>query len=85
MLQRLASNPLSAAVDPADLLELEAGFAPMEAAFTRPSFLARLLRRLSAAEFTDLFANGGGTTLTAVLRQEEPPCVRYPACIAQDF
>ena len=78
MLQRLASAPAAADVAPEQLVELEAGFAPLEAAFTQPTFLARLLRRLSAAAFTELFADGGGATLTAVLRWGPERKTLYP-------
>lgn len=68
MLQTLVSLSDSSGVDPLDVIELEAGFAPLEAALTQPSFLKNLLRRFSARQFTELFADGGNVALATVLR-----------------
>lgn len=68
MLQTLASASDSAGVDPSDVIELEAGFAPLEVALAQPTFLKYLLRRFSAREFTELFADGGNAALASILR-----------------
>ena len=55
-------------VSAADVVELEAGFAPLEAAFTAPSFCRRILGRLSAPEFRELYADGGTATIASIAR-----------------
>ena len=68
MLQSRASASDSTGVDPSDVIELEAGFAPLEVALTQPTFLKSLLRRFSAREFMELFADGGNAALASIWR-----------------
>ena len=68
MLQTLARDTEGADIDPQDIVELEASLAPIESAFTQPAFLQRVLQRLSAPQFVDLYADGGTAALAGVLR-----------------
>ncbi len=59
-------------VSAAKVVELEAGFAPLEAAFTAPSFCRRVMGRLSAPEFRELYADGGTATIASIARWDCP-------------
>ncbi len=63
-------------VSAADVVELEAGFAPLEAAFTAPSFCRRVMGRLSAPEYRELYADGGTATIANIARCDSPYALR---------
>ena len=70
MLQTMAANVNGFGVSAANVVELEAGFAPLEAAFTAPAFCRRVLGRLSAPEFRALYADGGNMIMASVARHD---------------
>ncbi len=69
MLQTMAADCDGFGVSAADVVDLEAGFAPLEAAFTAPAFCRRVLGRLGAPEFRELYADGGNATVAGIARR----------------